>query len=526
VFKDEPRGGYFHTSVSCHTIVFAADNKTLLVGTDRDLRVWDVTTGKLLRDFSQRVEEDRFELAQVAVVSPDGRLLATGGDGPRPVHLWDIATGKLLRELPLDGKRDGTYCIAFSRDGKNLARGHGDFDGKVTVWDVATGKLIRKLPDYNLRVASVALSPDAKTLAVAVSGRWSQLGDYRIDLWDLEAKDAKPRSVPAPGVKWVQFSPDGTTLAWGSGGQAVGLLDAATLRDRHDWEAHHGEVRAVAWTPDGNILATASDDHTIRLWEVATGRAVRTFRGHTGPVNSLAFSPDGRTLLSGGADAEVLLWEVATGKVQFNRDFGTTICTVAFSPDGKSFAAGGWRRQILFWETATGKQGPVFEQKNDITRGLAFSQNNRLLVTGGEHTVTVWDLATGKPFRTWQTPGGDITSVAISPDGHTVAAAHDRGIVLWELLTGWERASFPVWHFKRRGSLAFSPDGRLLASGTNEPSSNMDETIRVWDLATGAALGPFRGHRYHVNGVAFSPDGRRLATASGDTTVLLWDLGK
>jgi WD40 repeat protein len=111
--------------------------------------------------------------------------------------------------------------------------------------------------------------------------------------------------------------------------------------------------------------------------------------------------------------------------------------------------------------------------------------------------------------------------VVFSPDGNTLADAGGEGIVLWEVLTKQKRFSLPERHFYWRGGIAFSPDGRLLAS-----SGNLHETVRVWDLAKGLELEPFRGHRNSVNGVAFSPDGARLATASGDGTVLLWQVDR
>jgi WD40 repeat protein len=100
-------------------------------------------------------------------------------------------------------------------------------------------------------------------------------------------------------------------------------------------------------------------------------------------------------------------------------------------------------------------------------------------------------------------------------------------MVLWELLTGRERAGFPAhslhYTYSKNG-LTFSPDGRLLA-GSCLSSWEQDKSMLVWDLATRKELGPFRGHLDLVNALAFSPDSGRLATASGDTTVLIWDLG-
>ncbi|HTU94104.1 MAG TPA: hypothetical protein VMF69_28760, partial [Gemmataceae bacterium] len=108
-------------------------------------------------------------------------------------------------------------------------------------------------------------------------------------------------------------------------------------------------------------------------------------------------------------------------------------------------------------------------------------------------------------------------------DGRTLACGCMHWTILWELASGKERARLPG-HWNQRGALAFSSDGKLLASGSHDPGGDMNKVVHVWELATGKELGAFRGHEQPVFGVAFSPDGKRLATASGDATTLIWDL--
>ena len=131
--------------------------------------------------------------------------------------------------------------------------------------------------------------------------------------------------------------------------------------------------------------------------------------------------------------------------------------------------------------------------------------------------IYLWDVITGERKKTITGDTDSVFSVAFSPDGRTLASGgrNDR-IRLWDVITG-KRKQTLTGHTDSVLSIAFSPDGRTLASGS------WDKTIRLWDVITGEHKQTLTGHTNRVRSVAFSPDGRTLASGSSDATIRLWD---
>ena len=137
--------------------------------------------------------------------------------------------------------------------------------------------------------------------------------DGTVRSWDVKTGEQKGVFTGhAWSVYSVAFSPDGGTLASGSGSY-VYLRDAKTWEQKQIFTGR-GRVYSVAFSPDGGTLACGDGDNTVRLWDVKTGEPKGVFTGHTREVASVSFSPDGKTLASGSVDRTVLLWKVDYGE--------------------------------------------------------------------------------------------------------------------------------------------------------------------------------------------------------------------
>ncbi|MFD6180672.1 helix-turn-helix domain-containing protein [Streptomyces goshikiensis] len=486
--------------------------------------------------------------------SPDGRILATAGEGGTG-RLWDAATGRLWKSLP--GLTGHVFSVAFSPDGRTLATA-GSGDPSVQLWDTDTGQLRSDLGEQTNGTMSVAFSPDGHTLATAHPGRG-------VGLWDTATLRLRTSlGAQANGTELVAFSPDGGTLAATSGYERmVGLWDTATGRLRSNLgEGAHG-TRALAFSPDGRTLATGGEDHAVQLWETSTGRLSRSLGERANATMSLVFSPDGRTLATGGHDRVVRLWDTATGGTMATlTGHLNTIYAVAFSPDGRTLATGGEDRTVRLWNTAVSQTRAVLSSPLKTVFSAAFSTDGRTLATASDgRGVDLWDTATNHIRKRLSEHLNEVISAAFSPDGRTlVTLSSDRGAETWDADTGRLRAVLSG-HTKDAFRAEFSPDGRTLATrgmehgvqlwdvGTgrlhrklSEPTDGMgslafspdghtlatggqDSTVRLWDPATGSFRKSLLGHTDGVDSLAFSPDGRTLATASLDSTVRLWDTG-
>lgn len=299
-----------------------------------------------------------------------------------------------------------------------------------------------------------------------------------------------------------------------------------------------GQAEAVAFSPDGLLLATGGyDDGLVRFWDPTTSEPVgRALAGHSGAVSAVAFAPDGTLLASSSLDGTVRLWDPGTGGAvgrPLTRRRGQ-VNAVAFSPDGRLLAAGSgsgdgthglvqlWdpRSQELVAEILTGRGGQVL--------ALAFSPDGALLATGSyagglvqvwRPVTGLWRPITGESVRTFRSAGGGrVYAVAFSPDGRLLATSGEGGVVqLWDPATGE-----PVGKPLTRGAgqveaVAFSPDGHLLATGNHK-----DSVVRLWSATTRQLVAkPLVGHDDRVTAVAFSPDGSLLATSGQDGRVCL-----
>jgi uncharacterized protein (TIGR03067 family) len=268
-------------------------------GTDRSMRLWDVETGRQIRQFGWHVG-----YVQCVAFSPNGRQVASGSTD-QTIRLFDTDSGKEIHRLstPTQIFVNG---VAFLPKGDRLFSG-GDGENReslLRLWDVGERKEIRRFTGHKGFVTCVAVSRDGRR---ALSGSV----DRTVRLWDVERGiQVRCFQVDAGAVERVAFSPDGKQAAAGGADEMVRLWDTDTGAEVRRFTRHEGRVTSVAFSKDGTHLLSGSFDRTVRLWEVATGRQLHCFRGHTAAVWSVAFAPNGRHALSGSIDRTLRLWRL------------------------------------------------------------------------------------------------------------------------------------------------------------------------------------------------------------------------
>ena len=482
------------------------------------VRLRHATTGERLQTIRGVSRNNYLFMPDNVVFSPDGNTLAVGSRS-NALFLSDVNTGKQLHTLIESGFSNGIKpSISFSPDGKILASHIWTYVDEKTerylfLWDVNTGeKLLQILTvDTKNTVSSISFSPDGSTLATGS-------GD-EIRLWDVNTGEKlQTLTGHTRSVKSISFSPDGSMLASGSGDE-IRLWDVNT-RETLQILTGHTSVKSISFSPDGSTLATGSSDE-IRFWDVNTRETLQILTGHTS-VKSISFSPDGSTLAAVAGyfrDNTVLLWDVNTGKLQ-TFPVSRSIYSVAFSPDGNTLAIGGnWITYL--WNANTGAPMHTFRDISCRVESVAISPDGNTLAGGGSDSIVrLWDIKTGTEM---QIPTGNIgeSKVAFSPDGNTLATVPYLGgqVLLWDVNTGKRLREFTAeGRLSRIYSMAFSPDGNTLATGSShyDYSGGWLGTVLLWDVNTGETLRTLTGHTDTVSSISFSPDGSILATGSRD----------
>jgi WD40 repeat protein len=232
--------------------------------------------------------------------------------------------------------------------------------------------------------------------------------------------------------------------------------------------------------------------------------------GHSGKVSSLAFSPDGKTLASSSGDKTIKFWNFATGEQL--RTIEGAGGLLAFGPNGKIIVAGDIVG-LAVWDVSSGAK---LRDLNFSVTAVALSPNGRIIAGNN----FLWDTSTGARLRMLD-PTAHFDSAAFSPDGKLLASGAWEGTVkLWDVSTGAELRSIEtgIAHVL---CVAFSPNGKLLAG------AGMRGPIKLWDVSTGAELRSIEsgsGSVTSINSVAFSPDGKILASGGRENGVKLWDV--
>jgi WD40 repeat protein/serine/threonine protein kinase len=469
-------------------IAFTLDGKSLISAeVSGVLRIWDAKTGGEKAKASVPGHRNCWAVA----ISPDGRLLASGGDD-NDISLWDVRS--LALRATLTGPGGPVKYLAFSRGGRELVAGSVRPNAKaktgVQLWNV----------NETLGRAKTERRPEAT--------------------FDLSNTDFTA----------VQLSRDGRTLALASNDALIRLWRPIRQSERLAPMSHTpDEAWAVAFSPDGTLLATAGDNERrskcLKVWDPATGKLRWEAVAHTALATSIAFSTDGRLLASAGYDGKVKLWDPFSGREQASINAETDLLRcLALSPNGRIVAAGGRHEPPTtssdhvahLWDTATGQVLYILRGHGRQIRSIVFSPDGRRVVTASDdQIVRIWDVESGLELRSFREVC-PVQCVAYTPDGKALVWGTQSGqLARLHLATG-QLERFAGRHAGEIRALSFTPDGSRLATGGS------DGIVRLWDTTTGAELLTLLAGSLPINSVAFSPTGDRLASAGHDGAVKIW----
>lgn len=308
----------------------------------------------------------------------------------------------------------------------------------------------------------------------------------------LEASLAAAWPAAASG-RQAAFSRDGTLLATSDASGAI------TIRSTSDWKTverlnHPGGATALHFGTDTTHLFSAGYDGIVREWDLGRRSVVQAFKGRGATIWTIDISPDGKRLATGGEDAIIRIWnlDAPSSPVEL-RGHSRNIWEVRFSPDGKRLASCSFDYSVRLWDAEHGRALKTLPGHRQSCVGLDYSPDGNLLVSGGDDSaIRFWRAADGASLRAIDN-GRHVDKLAFSPDGRFIASGgHPHGEVgeLWHEMTG----------------------------GGGE-----GDAVRIWRVQDGALVANLP-HPDDVYWVAFSRDGRWLVTSGEDNRFRLWRL--
>lgn len=524
-------------------------------GNDTDLRgfewrfLWQQTRGDELRLFPHPA------MVHSAVLSTDARILATTAQD-RQLRLWDTGSGRLLRTLPANvpptgisrslawggpensfwaAGPDGILRLANPDDAPEAFLPNGQpplAAAPGSPWIVTANRRGIDLILANLTDGSVrdipASSTFANALAVSPDGRWIACRARESTALKLvQTRDGTSHPLDhLARITAFAFSPDSQYLAVGDweGEVMVWRVPGTRLELVCRMRAHQGLVFGLAFSPDRRFLATGGNDQIIHLWQTATTNRLGSLRGHTSEIWDLEFSGDGQRLASASKDGSARLWTAAPPPPSETSILPPDRLDLqGFTPDGEALV--GWNQDdgeiVLLPSTpATPPQRRPLAGW-DSSRKIqlrAFPEDHIAAGTDLHGGLSLWDLESGRILHTTTVPGGPISPVCLSANRQRLLALRpDRGGVLIDVERGTRLAEIPDLTLNY-SSIAMSPDNRWLAYA----SSNY--TIRLASLHDGRPAQTLSGHAWLILTLRFSPDSRCLASGSTDSTIRLWSV--
>ncbi len=512
---------------SGHSLAFVANDTSLVTGDDEGAKVWHTTT------WTEQLSLP--SPASSMAVSPNGQRLAIcaepswwrRGESAERVQIWNTASWEEVASISdLRGK------LSLSPNGDQLAISSRQ---GIHVFDATNAAMRYPLEigykyEHNRMSSWLSYSPDGTTI-VAPRNDNGRPGAHVLNVWEASSgremgiiPEDSSRIYHKSTITSASWTPDGKTLVTGSWDHSIQLWDAITLKNIGSLRGHRNEVWATAVDPSGETVASGGKDGELLLWPLKAAKA-RNDRIN-GQWQPIAFDSQGTKLAAIDQNNKLEFFDTISLHSSQTLDLGVAEerrqPPVALSTDLMILAIGKSRGEIEIRDLATDRSRTLPGNDRSISN-LTLSPTGQYLIVERRNAPDLewWDLQTDTIVRT--ITGEDPL---FSSDGSTLATSllRTRGEYhFWNTESGTLRSTLKLGTGAGRGSIAaLSSAGKTFAISTS--MSDADHAIRLWDVESSTLLGRCRGHKQWIRSVAFSPDGKTLASASEDSSLKLWNV--
>lgn len=555
-----------HTS-SVDQLEISADGKFILSGTREGVvKLWDFSLGRLIRTYNKKVfsEEEAIEFFNQTANS---LKIPRQGEPAFPdfeykdnrlsiyynyeEHRGVITDNKTKKKKPfsfpislLSNEPTAPNSTSIDASINWMATGHGSInifitseksDTTIKVIDLNTGAVAKILPGHRGRVNKVRYSPNNKF--IVSSGH-----DRVIKIWNAQTGDLmNTLGNVADAVMDVAFAADGKSFATASDNPRIWELANARLVQY--FQGHKELVSSVAFASDSQLISS-SFDKTLKKWDIETGLMAKNFRGHTNRITEISLSGSGKytaSITSSGPELDKVsfnmssfdkkhstkIWDVATGRSLKTLQGRSS---VAISADEKYMAcpAGGFDEKEGIENTKGFKielfsfpAGELLQEwpSKGSPAVLAFSPDSKLLAEGN-NGVRLWNIENGEASLVREIGSGKentqlqvdathwVTALAFDKESKRLALGDNTNIKIYEISSG-KLLHTLAGHFDDVKSLAFSPDGKILLSGS------VDTQLKIWNLTTGKEAASLISIKNSREFVVYTPDGFYMASKGG-----------
>ena len=524
-------------------MAFSPDRQYFAFGTSIGLWLYELGTLSPIALW----ETDRGHVHDVTF-SSDGQWVAAH---PREaLTVWDIQHRVCIAEMEFRKKRDcgNLSKPVFSQNGERLVAFSGlEYNMKVLVWCPRTGALLNKtkIPS-TYDVYPTCFSPDLRLLAGTSYVRDNQTAEF-IAVWDVETGEQVARLEWSERSGRLCFSPCGRFLARGDSDSRIQVWNVESGKLEGTYTKHEDAQMHPYYPPEGGLIAAVvfPSHSKIEIWDLEKDEKVDTFESQ-GPIPFVRFSERG-THLAYTDNHEIKIW---TKGRSIDQAFPTiqgpvnAVGSLALAPDEKTLVTTYWGRKAFLWDISNqGVRHPTENELPNSPRNVHQTLNGKILVTGGDEDILkVWEFGSIDPIAEISIPEPGLTRVtgtdAFALTGQRLArASMDHNIHVWEYKRSsndmdkrgyWEKCATLIGHSTWIMALAFSPNGKQLASISITPRSQ-ERTALLWDVDAGKQIAQLpltvpeqRGYNSNNAGITFSPDSNIIAGGLWNE-IVLWD---